>query len=211
MEMTYSNGDNHGSGGNGSNGDDPGGWRRFVKPVVVALIGVGVVALVWHFANDTAGVKRSEAPQVTDRFKVRLDGEYVRNLAYNANRAFNSPSTPVNNFNNASSSGTVTQSDYQSGPTGYMFKATVGEPDTVEAGQWNFSVTYKYLEPDAVLDAFTDPDFDLGGTNAKGYILGVQYAVAKNAWLQARYLSAREVYGPPLSIDVLQLEMNARF
>jgi len=117
----------------------------------------------------------------------------------------------VNNFNNASTSSTVNEGDYKSGPTGYMFKVTLGEPDTVQPGQWNVSVTYKYLEPDAVLDAFTDPDFDLGGTNAKGYILGVQYAVAKNAWLQARYLSAREVYGAPLSIDVLQLEMNARF
>jgi hypothetical protein len=139
--------------------------------------------------------------------KLRLDGEYVRNLAYNVNSAFNAPSTPINN----SSGETVTQSNFQSGPNGYMFKVTVGEPDTIEKGQWNFSVTYKYLQPDAVLDAFTDPDFNLGGTNAKGYILGVQYAVAKDAWVQARYLSAREIYGAPLSIDVLQLEMNARF
>jgi hypothetical protein len=148
---------------------------------------------------------------VADRLKVRLDGEYVRNLAYNSNKAFEAPSTPVNNYNNASSSGTLTQSDYKSGGTGYMFKVTLGDPDTIEKGQWNFSVTYKYLEPDAVLDAFTDPDFNLGGTNAKGYIIGAQYAVAKDAWVQARYLSAREVFGPPLSIDVLQLEMNARF
>jgi len=62
-----------------------------------------------------------------------------------------------------------------------------------------------------VLDAFTDPDFNLGGTNAKGYIIGAQYAVARNAWLSARYLSAREVYGPPLLIDVLQLELDAHF
>ncbi len=149
--------------------------------------------------------------KIADTWKVRLDGEYVRNMAYNVNNAFSAPSTPVNNFNNASTSSTVNEGDYKSGPTGYMFKVTLGEPDTVQPGQWNVSVTYKYLEPDAVLDAFTDPDFDLGGTNAKGYILGVQYAVAKNAWLQARYLSAREVYGAPLSIDVLQLEMNARF
>jgi protein TonB len=57
MEMTYSNG--HGD------DEDPKGWRRFVKPVVVGLIGLGVIALVWHFATDTAGVKRMEAPQVT--------------------------------------------------------------------------------------------------------------------------------------------------
>jgi Putative porin len=148
---------------------------------------------------------------VAGRMKLRLDGEYVRNLAFNQNKAFAAASTPINNYNNASTTGTVTEANYKSGGDGFMFKATLGSPETVEPGQWNFSVTYKYLEPDAVLDAFTDPDFNLGGTNAKGYIVGAQYAVAKNAWLQARYLSAREVYGPPLSIDVLQLEMNARF
>ncbi|RKP57931.1 putative porin [Pararobbsia silviterrae] len=147
--------------------------------------------------------------KLADRYKLRLDGEYVRNLAYNANSALSAASLPVNNYNSTSS--TVTTGDYQSGANGYMFKATIGEPNTLEKGQWNFSLTYKYLQPDAVLDALNDPDFNLGGTNAKGYILGVQYAVANNAWLQARYLSAREVYGAPLSIDVLQLEMNARF
>ena len=57
MEMTYSNGN--------VDGDGPKGWRRFVKPVVIGLIGAGLVVLVWRFASDTAGVKRSEAPQVT--------------------------------------------------------------------------------------------------------------------------------------------------
>jgi hypothetical protein len=150
--------------------------------------------------------------KIMDRYKVRLDGEFVRNLAFDANKAFQAASTPVNNFNNTSSSNaTPTQSDYRSGANGFMFKATLGEPETVEKGQWNFSIAYKYLQPDAVLDAFTDSDFHLGGTNAKGYVLGAQYAVARDAWLSARYLSAREVYGPPLTIDVLQLELNARF
>lgn len=53
MEMTY-------------NGGPPDkGPRRFVKPVVIALVVAGLVALVWHFASDTAGVKRAAAPQVT--------------------------------------------------------------------------------------------------------------------------------------------------
>ncbi|MEQ5842792.1 TonB family protein [Paraburkholderia acidicola] len=46
----------------GGPGDGPG---RFIKPVVIALIVIGLGALVWHFASDTAGVKRAEAPQVT--------------------------------------------------------------------------------------------------------------------------------------------------
>ena len=116
---------------------------------------------------------------------------------------------PVNNYNSDSTS--VSRSDFRSGPNGFLAKATIGEPDPKTPGDWNFSVAYKYLQPDATLDAFTDPDFHLGGTNAKGYILSAAYAVARDTWLSARYLSAREVYGPPVSIDVLQLELNARF
>jgi protein TonB len=56
MEMTYDNG----------HGDDPvGGARRWMKPAIAVLVLLGVAALVWHFASDTAGVKRTEAPRVT--------------------------------------------------------------------------------------------------------------------------------------------------
>lgn len=53
MEMTYNG---------GSPGKGPG---RYVKPVVIALVLAGIAALIWHFASDTAGVKRASAPQVT--------------------------------------------------------------------------------------------------------------------------------------------------
>lgn len=53
MEMTY-------------NGGPPDkGPGRYVKPVAIALVLAGVAALIWHFAGDTAGVKRVSAPQVT--------------------------------------------------------------------------------------------------------------------------------------------------
>ncbi|KVL49345.1 hypothetical protein WS99_18630 [Burkholderia territorii] len=146
---------------------------------------------------------------VADRIKLRLDGEYVRNLAYNDNKAFAAASLPVNNYE--STSVNATRADYRSGPNGFLAKATIGEPEPREKGQWNFSIAYKYLQPDAVLDAFNDPDFHLGGTNARGYVIGAAYAVARDTWVSARYLSSKEVYGPPVSIDVLQFELNARF
>lgn len=146
---------------------------------------------------------------IADRFKLRLDGEFVRNLAYDENKAFSAASLPVNNYE--ATTVNASRSDYRSGPNGFLAKATIGEPEPKTKGQWNFSVAYKYLQPDATLDAFTDPDFHLGGTNARGYILAAAYAVARDTWFTARYLSAKEVYGPPVSIDVLQLELNARF
>ena len=44
---------------------------------------------------------------------------------------------------------------------------------------------------------FTDSDFRLGGTNAKGWVIGGNYGLAKNIWFTGRWLSANEITGPP--------------
>jgi hypothetical protein len=51
----------------------------------------------------------------------------------------------------------------------------------------------------------------MGGTNAKGYYVFGNFAFYKNTWASLRWFSANQVYGPPLAIDVLQLELNAAF
>ena len=76
---------------------------------------------------------------------------------------------------------------------------------------WQLSLAYRYLEADATVDAFTDSDFHLGGTNNKGFILGAQYGLGKNTWLSARWMSSNEISGLPLAVDVLQLYFNAKF
>ena len=40
-------------------------------------------------------------------------------------------------------------------------------PEITKRWDWNVSLAYKYVESDAVLDALNDPDFHLGGTNAR--------------------------------------------
>ena len=90
-----------------------------------------------------------------------------------------------------------------------MSTTTFGDSETRTPWAWNVSVGYKYLEPDAVPDAFTDSDFHLGGTNARGFIVGGSLGLFDNTWLTARWLSANEVYGPPMAIDVVQLDLNA--
>lgn len=95
--------------------------------------------------------------------------------------------------------------------TGYQLKLAIGRPALERRGDWQVYTAYKHLERDAVLDAFTDSDFHLGGTDAKGWIVGGAYALAENTWLNVRYLSANEISGPPLGIDMLQVDLNARF
>ncbi len=93
----------------------------------------------------------------------------------------------------------------------YQAKLTVGYPEITDRHEWQVFTGYRYLERDAVLDAFTDSDFYLGGTNHKGFMIGGQYGIYKNTWLSMRWASMDEISGLPLSIDVFQLDLTAKF
>ena len=100
---------------------------------------------------------------------------------------------------------------------GYLFKLAVGMPRLEKRHDWQTSFTYRYLGSDATVDAFTDSDFGLGGTNLKGYLLGVNYGVDQNAWLSLRWMSAQSIESFSLNpnhrfaVDLLQADVNVRF
>jgi len=81
----------------------------------------------------------------------------------------------------------------------------------VRFGQWRIAALYRHVERDAVVDAFTDSDFHQGGTDAEGWGIEALYGIARNTWLRARYMTANEIEGPPLGIDLLQVDLNAKF
>ncbi|MGZ8219976.1 putative porin [Methylomagnum sp.] len=93
----------------------------------------------------------------------------------------------------------------------FQVRLDVGQPNISKFNDWGVWLAYKYLERDAVLDAFTDSNFHLSGTNAKGWMLGVNYGLAKNTWLNLRWLSASTISGPSYDVDVLLADLNARF
>ena len=95
--------------------------------------------------------------------------------------------------------------------TGRQVEIDVGRALVAQARDWRVFAAYRYLERDAVLDAFTDSDFGLGGTDTEGYILGFDIGVGRNVWVTTKWLSSNEIDGPPLAIDVLQLDLNTRF
>ena len=95
--------------------------------------------------------------------------------------------------------------------TGYEVGVTVGRPRIAAYGQWRAGFAYRHLERDAVLDAFTDSDFHLGGTDTAGYIATFDFGLARSAFARLRYLSANQIDGPPLGIDVVQLDLVGQF
>jgi hypothetical protein len=94
---------------------------------------------------------------------------------------------------------------------GYRADVSFGTRTPPAFGDWRASIGYRYLQRDAVLDAFNDEDFHLGGTDTKGYTLIFDFSFTPHVWLRMKYMSADAIDGPPLGIDVWQLDMNSTF
>lgn len=153
----------------------------------------------------------------TDLWALAADYR-IANLTLVADFAWQEPLHVIGSFDWARNVGfdrtdilARTGQDIEPETDGYQVKLTIGYPKVNDFEKWQAFVGYRYLERDAVLDAFTDSDFHLGGTNAKGFFVGGSYGLYKNTWLAARWMSADEVTGLPLSIDVFQLDLNAKF
>lgn len=125
---------------------------------------------------------------------VILDGDVVKNIGYDAAKVNKLLVEPV-----------------QTQTLGWQTKVTVGWPAVQNKGDWQVFMGYRHLERDAVLDAFADSDFRLGGTNSKGYFIGGLYGLDRNTWLSAKWLSADQIVGFPFGVDVLQVDFNAKF
>lgn len=143
-------------------------------------------------------------------YHLTLTADYVKNLGYDSSQVEQRVG-----------------SDVVKGDEGYHFRVDYGWPRISHFGHWNVFAAYKHIERDAVMDAFVDSDFHLGGTDAKGWELGANLGLAKNTWLSMTYRSTDEIDGPAngndncnddssdincnLSIDILQIDLNTRY
>lgn len=150
--------------------------------------------------------------------RVFLSGDFVRNLAFRKSYAcrYGLAGQPVNN-GGSGGSGNICDTDvtkrtpYVAGRDGYSFSVELGRREPWNFGEWRVFGEWRSLGSDAVLDAFTNDEFHLGGTNARGFILGAQAGLFRNTNLQVRWFSANEIVGEPLAIDEVMIDLNARF
>jgi polyhydroxyalkanoate synthesis regulator phasin len=132
--------------------------------------------------------------RVSAGYKVSLAGDYVKNIGYDGAKIL-----ARTGFN-------VDRRDM-----GYQAEIAFGSASMAQAHAWRVGVGYRYLERDAVLDAFTDSDFRLGGTDVKGYIVNLEYGFTPKVMGRLKYLSGNEIDGIPYGVDVVQLDLNASF
>lgn len=126
--------------------------------------------------------------------RVVVTGDYVRNLGFKSAAVSDRVGVEV---------GPQTKA--------YHLRVAFGSPEVKARSDWQVFMAYKRVERDSMLDAFTDGDFRLGGTDAKGYILGGSYGFGKNTAASVRFFSGDSISGSPLSIDTLQVDLSVRF
>lgn len=138
--------------------------------------------------------------------RVILTGDYVRNMGFDRDEMARRMGVAVRDGK-----------DF-----GYQLRAQFGHPKITRRHEWNAYVTYRYLGSDAVVDAFTDSDFGLGGTNNKGYVLGGNYGLDNNFWIGARWMSSDQIESfvpstntsenpTKYSVDTIMVDVNAKF
>ena len=140
-------------------------------------------------------------------YQIALLGEFVQNLDFNQEDI---DAVAVNNRGpNDFATGAI--GEFTGGDTAWFAGVQFGKAKFEKAGDWSATIGYRYVESDAVVDAFTDSDFGGGGTNLQGYVIGANVALSPNVRLGLRYMSADEIAGSPFRSDTIQLDLSAKF
>ncbi len=140
-----------------------------------------------------------------DSIRISLLGEVIKNIA------FDSSSVAGKAVNNLGSSSTSKPGAFEGGDTAWSLAFQIGNPALEKFGDWQAGFGFRYVESDAVVDAFNDSDFGGGGTNVQGFTLGGIMALTPAVKVGLRWMSSDEIAGPTLSTDVLLIDLNAKF
>ena len=95
--------------------------------------------------------------------------------------------------------------------TAWVAGVKFGHPALQKRWEWNAFLNYRWVGSDAVVDGFNDSAFGGGGTNLKGYSVGANVAISKDAAVGVSWLSGNQIAGPPLQNDYLQVDFKLKF
>ena len=146
-----------------------------------------------------------------DPFHLSATAEFIDNVGFDRNAIVNGgPASDPGPQNNTYS---TDPDSFYGGNLGYMVHLDAGKVALEELWDWNVRLSYRYVQTDATVDAFTDSDFGapLYGTNLKGFTIGGNLALSKRVWLGLTYMSADNVAGPTFHSDLVQFDVNAKF
>ena len=166
--------------------------------------GDNTVAPIWGLASKFQVLNITGSLDLArwDPVHLVITGDFAKNLGFDRNEIVRR-----------------TQRQFSDGKdVGWQIKTVIGMPRVKETRDWQVSFAYRRLGSDAVLDAFTDSDYNLGGTNHKGYVLGFSYGIDRNTVLGVRWMSFDSIDSPTFAVpngrygsDTLMADVTASF
>lgn len=167
-------------------------------------------APVWGLAYKFKPVVLTAAAEFShfSPFNILVSGEYANNTAFSAS-----------DFQSRATDAAYAGVNPGGSNEGYQLKLAVGATEVVLPDQWQIQAMYRRIGSDALLDAFTDSDLGLGGTNLRGYSLGATYGIYRNTNVSMRYMAAENIDSTLNSnfpdanykANSLQVDLNVRF
>jgi hypothetical protein len=169
-----------------------------------------VIKPTWGLAYQFKPLVLTAAAEFThfSPFNILLSAEYANNTAFSASDFHKrADATFYGNVNPAGSG------------EGYQLKLAVGDTEVRDFNDWQVAFSYRRVGSDALLDAFTDSDLGLGGTNVRGYTLGLTYGLYRNTTLGVKYLAGENIEttlnsnypNASFKVNTLQVDLNVRF
>ncbi|HIV72302.1 MAG TPA: putative porin [Candidatus Aquabacterium excrementipullorum] len=169
-----------------------------------------VIRATWGLAYQFKPVVLTASAEFThfSPFNIMVAAEYANNTAFSSS-----------DFHKRAAAAFYGNVDPGGRRDGYQLKLALGATDVQDLHDWQVQFAYRHVGSDAVLDAFTDSDMGLGGTNLRGYSLGLNYGLYRNTALALRYLAAESLDTPlngnypnaSYKVNTLQVDLNVRF
>lgn len=194
-----------------------------VRNITANAAGISPQLLGLKFGYHILDLNLAVRVPLSDDVGARLSGSYVRNLGFHrrdicGGQIDTATSVLIQPINNVTADATHTSvctatnaATFNGGNMGWMGALSLGHSGIAKRGDWNVGVEYRYLQSDAVLDSLTDSEFHLGGTNAKGYVLRGEYGIVDGLSIGGQWYSANQISGEPFALDVLQIDLKAKF
>ena len=147
-----------------------------------------------------------------DPVRVSLVGEFVRNLAFNSSAinevAVNNRGEVVADDPNID---TAEIGAFEGDADAWLIDLEAGHAELDKLGAWQMSFGYRWIGSDAVVDGFNDSDFGLGGSNMKGFTVAARLALSPHVFLGLRWFGSESIAGPQYDMNILQLDLGAKF
>jgi Putative porin len=169
-----------------------------------------VIKPTWGLAYQFKPLVLTAAAEFThfSPFNILLSAEYANNTAFS-----------TSDFQKRADSKFYSNVNPGGSGEGYQLKLAVGDSEVRDFNDWQVAFTYRRVGSDAVLDAFTDSDLGLGGTNLRGYSLGLNYGLYRNTTLGVKYLAGENIDttlngnfpNASFKVNTLQVDLNVRF